>query len=179
LILTRDEAAYRKAVMQGFLDGAQLNSAGLDSLATALADIFASDAYIKSRVGQLEYLWGRLNGRVPLVQPAGGHAVFIDLKKFLPDLRAEHFPAEALAAFLYQVSGVRVTKGPPAAPSQRAQGIELLRLAVPARKYLCGHLDDVAEAILYAYAHRDQVPALKRVDEVASGKYAPARFALQ
>jgi tryptophanase len=176
LILTRDEAAYRKAAMQGFLDGAQLNSAGMETLAAALEEITVSDAYIESRVAQVEYLWHRLNAAVPLVQPLGGHAVFVDLKKFLPHLTPEQFPAEALAAFLYQISGVRVTKGPPPAPSQQARGVELLRLAVPARKYLCGHLDDVAEAIRYAYAHRDEVPALKRVDDVSRGKYVPAQF---
>ncbi len=71
-------------------------------------------------------------------------------KRFAASGRAEKFPAEALAAFLYQRAGIRVTKGPPPAPSQMARGVELLRLALPARKYLHGHLDDVAEALLYA-----------------------------
>ncbi len=72
----------------------------------------------------------------------------------LPQVPPESFPAEALAAFIYYVSGIRVTKGPPLAASQTARGVELLRLAVPARRYLPGHMDDVAEAVQYTYARR-------------------------
>jgi tyrosine phenol-lyase len=111
-----------------------------------------------------------------LVHPTGGHAVFIDLNGFLPELTPEQFPAEALAAFVYQVSGIRVTKGPPLAPSQAARGTHLLRLAVPARKYLRGHLDDVAEAFLYAHANRKEIRGLKRIEDPARSKYDPAHF---
>ena len=176
-ILTRDEAAYRKAAMQCFLDGAQLPSSAMESLAATLEDIFASESYIKHRVGQVDDLWRRLNGAgVPLMHPAGGHAVFIDLNGFLPGFAPEQFPAEALSAFIYRISGVRATKGPPPAPSQAAKGIQLLRLAVPARKYLSGHLDDVAEAILYAYANRKEIRGLKRIEDPARSKYDPAYF---
>jgi tyrosine phenol-lyase len=175
-ILTRDEAAYRKAAMQCFLDGAQLPGGAMDLLATALEDIFAAESYIAHRVGQIDYLWRRLNGTVPLVSPAGGHAVFIDLNASLSHLVPEQFPAESLAAFLYQISGVRVSKGPPMAPSQAAKGINLLRLAVPARKYLRGHLDDVAEAVLYAYSQRKEIRGLKRIEDPARSKYEPAHF---
>ncbi|HXL09685.1 MAG TPA: hypothetical protein VN966_05655 [Candidatus Bathyarchaeia archaeon] len=60
------------------------------------------------------------------------------VKGFLPQVPPESFPAAALAAFIYYVSGIRVTKGPPLAASQTARGAELLRLAVPARRYLPG-----------------------------------------
>jgi tyrosine phenol-lyase len=102
--------------------------------------------------------------------------VFIDLNGFLPGFAPEQFPAEALAAFIYRISGVRTTKGPPPAPSQAAKGIQLLRLALPARKYLSGHLDDVAEAILYAYANRKEIRGLKRIEDPARSKYDPAYF---
>jgi tyrosine phenol-lyase len=175
-ILMRDEAAYRKAAMQCFLDGAQLSGSAMELLTTALEDIFAAESYVAQRVGQVDYLWRRLDGGVPLVHPAGGHAVFVDLNQFMADLGSEEFPAEALAAFIYQVSGVRVTKGPPMAPSQAAKGINLLRLAVPARKYLRGHLDDVAEAFLYAYANRKEIRGLKRIEDFTRSKYEPAHF---
>ena len=175
-ILTRDEAVYRKAAMQCFLDGAQLPGNGMDLLAAALKDIFAAESYIAHRVGQIDYLWRRLNGNVPLVNPAGGHAVFIDLNAFVPHLAPEQFPAESLAAFIYQISGVRVSKGPPMAPSQAAKGINLLRLAVPARKYRRGHLEDVAEAFLSAYCHRNEIRGLKRIEDPARSKYEPAHF---
>ncbi len=176
LILMRDEAAYRTASMQNFLDGGQLTGSAMDLLAAALADIFAAQSYVTHRVGQVEHLWRRLHDAVPLVHPAAGHAVFIDLDRFLPHLAREQFPAEALAAFIYQISGVRVTKGSPLAPSQAAKGIHLLRLAVPARKYLRGHLDDVAEAVLYAYANRKEIKGLKKLEDPKRSKYDPAQF---
>ena len=176
LILSRDRSAYQRAMMQAFLDGAQLSGSAMEQLALALEDIFAADSYIKGRVEQVRYLWQRLNDHIPVVSPPAGHAVFIDVKAFLPDFKPENCPAEALAAFLYQHAGIRLTKGPPPSPSQAAQGVELLRLAIPARKYLNGHLDDVAAAMLYAYAHRNEIPALKRSQEPARSKYEPAYF---
>lgn len=176
LILTRDQGAYRKALMQTFLDGAQLSGSAMEALASGLEECFAAEAYIRYRTGQVAHLWQRLKENVPVVRPAGGHAVFLDVIKFLPNFPLEHCPAEALAAFLYELSGVRATKGPPLAPSQRALGIDLLRLAVPARKYLQGHLDDVAAAVLYAYAHRSEIRGLRRIDDPARAKFDPAHF---
>ena len=69
-----------------------------------------------------------------------------------------------------------MTKGPPMAPSQAAKGIQLLRLAVPARKYFRGHLDDIAEAVLYAYANRKEIRGLKRIEDPTRSKYDPAQF---
>jgi tyrosine phenol-lyase len=177
LILTRDPAAYRKALMQTFVDGAQPSATAMELLARGLEECVASEACIRYRVEQVGYLWHRLEQRIPLLRPPAGHAVFLDLNKFLPDLGAAHCRAEALAAFLYEHAGIRVTKGPPSAPSQRARGIDLLRLAVPARKYVAGHLDDVAEAILYAYAHRGEIRGLRRIEDPARALHDPAHFA--
>ena len=176
LILTRDKASYQKAFMQSFLDGVQPSGSAMEMMATALEEIFAADGYVASRVQQVNYLWHRLGDGVPVLSPPAGHAVFIDVKKFLPDLGPEQFPAEALAAFIYHVSGIRVTKGPPLAPSQLARGTDLLRLAIPARKYLQGHMDDVAQALFYAHAHRGEIKGLKRSEDPSRSKYDPAYF---
>jgi tyrosine phenol-lyase len=179
LILTREQSTYQKAMMQAFLDGAQLTGSAMEQLAIALGDIFGGDSYVQSRVEQVRYLWRRLENRVPVVRPPAGHAVFLNLKKFLPDFKSEDFPVEALAAFLYQYAGIRVTKGPPLAPSQVERGIELLRLAVPPRKYLNRHLDDVAQALLYCYDHRSEIKPLRRVDQLGRGKYEPAHYEMR
>lgn len=178
LILTRDKASQQKAFMQSFLDGVQPSGSAMEMMATALEEIFSADAYIASRVEQVNYLWRRLQESLPVLSPPAGHAVFIDVKKFLADLSAGQFPAEALAALVYQRSGIRITKGPPLAPSQVERGAEFLRLAVPARKYLPGHMDDIAAALHYVYEHRSEIKALKKVDDPSRSKYDPAHFAL-
>ncbi len=174
---TRDEAAYQKAFVQSFLDGVQPSSAVMEALGVALDELLSVDAYAADRVTQVEYLWRRLKGSIPVLHPAGGHGVFIDVAEFLPHVDRAKFPAESLAAYIYETSGVRVTKGPPLAPSQSARGVELLRMAVPARRYLRGHMDDAAEAVLYAYAQRREISGLKRIEKAGRPKYAPALFA--
>jgi len=175
-VFTRDRASHQKAAMQSFLDGVQLPAGDMEAIAVALPEIFASEAHAKQRVEQVQYLWDKLAGTLPVVRPAGGHAVFIDLKKFFAGSTPPPCGAEALAAYVYLQSGVRITKGPPLAPSQAARSAELLRLAVPARKYLNGHMDDVAEALRDAYAHRHKIKGLKRIDDAARSKYDPAHF---
>jgi len=176
IIGMRDGASYQKAYIQSFFNGSQPPSTAMDAMCTALQEIFSGDAYVARRVEQVNYLWCQLEGKIPVVAPSGGHGVFIDAKGFLPGLPAEHHPAEALAAFVYHRSGIRLTKGPPLAPSQSKRGIQLLRLAVPARRYLQAHLDDVAEAVLYAYAHRDKIKGLKRIEKPGRSKYDPSLF---
>jgi tyrosine phenol-lyase len=173
----RDESSYRNAYSRSFLDGSQPPAAALGLIGCALAEIFDSESYVASRVEQVGYLWRRLKGGIPVLSPPGGHAVFIDTKRLLPHVPPDNHPAEALAAFIYHISGIRVTNSPPLAPSQTARGIELLRLAVPARRYLQGHMDDVAEAILYSYSHRDEIEGLKRLEMPGESKYQPSRFA--
>ncbi len=176
LILTRDKGSQQKAYMQSFLDGVQPPGSVMEMMATGLEEIFDNDAYIRGRAEQVNYLWGRLKDHVPVLRPVAGHAVFVDVGKFLPHLRPEQFPAEALAACIYRLSGIRLTKGPPLAPSQIARGTDLLRLAIPARKYLQGHLDDVATALLHAYEHRGEISGLRRVEAPGRSKYDPGYF---
>ena len=176
VIAVRDEGNYQQAHVQSFFNGSQPASTAMEAMSIALEEIFASEAYVASRVEQVNYLWRRLKGGIPILTPPGGHAVFIDIKNFLPHLAPDHHPAEALAAFIYHVSGIRLTKGPPLAPSQSSRGIELVRLAVPPRRYLPAHMDDVAEAVLYAFSHRDEIKGLKRIDKPGRSKYEPLLF---
>ncbi|HEY7166931.1 MAG TPA: tryptophanase [Candidatus Binatia bacterium] len=177
LIATRDESSYQKAYFASFFGGDQATNATMESMAAAIEEIFADDNYVSSRVGQVEYLWSQVKDAIPVLQPCGGHAVFVDVKRFLPDTVAERNPGEALAAFVYECSGMRVTKGPPLAASQRERGIDLLRLAIPARRYLREQIDDAAEALRYAYAHRAEIGGLKKVEQPGRSRFAPALFA--
>src|SRR5499433_2558791 len=176
IIAMRDKAGYQNASVQNFLNGSQPSSTAMEAIGVALEEIFASDAYVASRVEQVNYLWRRLKDGIPILTPPGGHGVFIDVKSFLPHVPAENYPAEALAAFVYHISGIRVSKGPPLSPSQTARGVELLRLAVPARRYVQGHMDDVAEAIQYAYSKRNEIKGLKKIEKPGRSKYEPTLF---
>ena len=177
-IAMRDEGSYQKAGIQNFLGGSQPPSAIMEMMSTALQEAFLNDSYVRSRVEQINYLWRRLKDSVPLVAPSGGHGVFINVRSFLPHVPAENFPGEALAAFIYHISGIRVTKGPPLAASQTARGVEFLRLAVPARRYLQGHMDDVAEAVQYAYSRRNEIKGLKKLDKPGRSRFEPSLFAV-
>ena len=172
----RDKALQQKATMMGFLDGTQPPDSAMTMFAYAMREIIAAEANVTSRVEQVNYLWRRLSSGLPLVNPPAGHAIFLNMKRFLPHLSADQHPAEALAAFVYEIAGIRLTKGPPAAPSQTARGIELLRMAVPARKYLQGHMDDIAEALLYTYAKRSEIKGLRLVEDATRTKYEPAYY---
>ena len=175
-VFTRDRVSLQKAVMQCFLDGVQLPAGDMESIAVALPEIFSSEAHGKQRVEQVNYLWQKLADKLPVLRPAGGHAVYIDLRTFFAGCPPQPFAAEALAAYVYLKSGVRLTKGPPLAPSQVARGAELLRVALPARKYLNGHMDDVARALRDAYAQRHEIKGLKKIVDAARSKYDPAHF---
>lgn len=175
-IATRDEKSYQRASFQQLLDGGQPPPNALASLSVALAEIFSTPHYVASRVRQVEHLWRRLAERVPVLRPAGGHGVFIDARKFLPEMPPEQHPSEALGAFLYALSGVRATKGPPLTRRQIERGVDLLRLAVPARRYLKEHMDDVADAVLYAYDHREEIRGLKSIEKPGRSKYDPGLF---
>jgi tyrosine phenol-lyase len=171
----RDEGAFQKAYMQSFLDGVQAAPAVMAALQAGF-DELEDDAYAITRVEQPEYLWRQLKDAIPVVQPPGAHAVFIDMGRFMAHVARENYPAEALAAYVFEASGIRLTKGPPLAPSQTARGMELLRIAIPARRYLQAHLDDVAAVLLHAYSRRETIKGLIRVLDPGRSKYAPARF---
>jgi tyrosine phenol-lyase len=142
------------------------------------------DAHVASRVRQVEYLGGRLlEAGVPIVEPVGGHAVFIDARRFLPDVPQEHFPAQALAAALYVDSGVRsmergiVSAGrDPETGDHRHPKLELVRLTVPRRVYTNLHMDVVAESCAALREERDSIRGLKMVYEPEKLRFFQARF---
>ncbi|MFQ5853208.1 MAG: tryptophanase [Candidatus Binatia bacterium] len=173
----RDEKSYQRAYFQAFLDGAQPSRPALAGLEVSLRELLQSDRYAAGREEQVIHLWTKLADKgVPVLHPPGGHGVFIDARAFLPVVPPQSHPAEALAAYIYSVSGVRATKGPPLTHSQTARGIELLRLAVPAHRYLQGHMDDVADAVLFAFSHRGEIRGLKRIEREGRSKYDPPLF---
>jgi len=155
----------------------------MEALAIGIAE-GVQDDHVRTRVGQVLYL-GRLliDWDIPIVQPVGGHAIFLDAKAFYTHLSQDQFPAQTLAAQLYQESGVRgmergiVSAGRnPQTGKHRYPALELTRLAIPRRVYTQAHMDVVAEAVKKVFDIRQQTRGLKMVYEPEYLRFFQARF---
>ena len=154
----------------------------LEALAVGVREM-VQDEWIAHRVAQVEYLGKRLaEGGVPIVRPIGGHAVFVDAKAFLPHLTQDDLPAQALAAWIYQATGVRamergmVSAGRDEKGRNHRPSLELVRLTMPRRAYTQTHLDYVADGIARLYEKRATLPGLKFSYEPPRLRFFQSRF---
>ena len=155
----------------------------MEALAIGIAE-GVQDDHVRTRVGQVRYLGDLLTDwDIPIVQPVGGHGIFLDAKRFYPHIPQNQFPAQTLAAQLYLDSGVRsmergiVSAGrDPETGDHRYPALELTRLAIPRRVYTQAHMDVVAEAVKAVYDAREQTRGLKMVYEPKYLRFFQARF---
>ncbi len=159
--------------------------AGRDMEALAIGvEESVDDDHIRTRVNQVRYLGNLLVAwDVPIVRPVGGHAVFLDAKRFFPHIPQDDFPAQTLAAELYLDSGVRsMERGIASAGRDSETGenrypkLELTRLTIPRRVYTQAHMDVVAESIKAVYDAREQTRGLKMIFEPKYLRFFQARF---
>ena len=137
-----------------------------------------------ARIGQVRYLGDALRrAGIPIVNPIGSHAVFIDARRFLPQLDQDEYPAQALAGELYLEAGIRtmergnVSAGrDPKTGQNRRPALELLRLTLPRRVYTQAHMDVVAESVRNVYQRRDEIRGLKMIYEPEYLRFFQARF---
>ena len=140
--------------------------------------------YIQHRVRQVRYLGDRLKeAGIPIVEPVGGHAVFLDARRFCPHLTQEQFPAQSLAAALYVEAGVRsmergiVSAGRDAVTGENHKPkLETVRLTIPRRVYTYAHMDLVAEACIKLFKHKEDIKPLKFVYEPKQLRFFTAKF---
>jgi len=127
------------------------------------------EKYLEDRIGLVHYLGNGLKDKgIPIVEPIGGHAVFVDGRKFYKGIIPEdQFPAQALTAYLYIESGVRAVeigsclKGrDPLTGKNNKSDMDLMRLAIPRRRYNKEHMNAVINALDYLYTHRKQARGL-------------------
>ena len=155
----------------------------MEALAIGIAESVQDD-HMRSRIGQVRYLgelledWG-----IPIVQPVGGHAVFLDAKAFYPQLPQDQFPAQVLAAELYLDSGIRsMERGIASAGRDPKTGehhfpkLELTRLTIPRRVYTQAHMDVVAESVKCVWDAREQARGLRMTYEPKYLRFFQARF---
>ena len=116
---------------------------------------------------------------MPIVLPPGAHAVFLDAKRFLPQVPQEQFPAQALAAAIYLAGGVRTMERGIVSAQHGAEpydGLELVRLTLPRRVYTQEHLTYVAEVVADLYAHARAIPGLRMTYAPEHLRFFQARF---
>jgi tyrosine phenol-lyase len=140
--------------------------------------------YLKYRIQQVRYLGEMLkDSNVPIVNPIGGHAIFLNALKFLPHLEREQWPAQTLAAAIYEDSAVRsmergaISKGRDKETSENIfPALELVRLTIPRRVYTNSHMEYTAESIINLFEKRDTIRGLKMVYEPEYLRFFQARF---
>jgi tyrosine phenol-lyase len=155
----------------------------MEAMAVGIAESVQDD-HIRSRIGQVRYLGELLTDwNIPIVQPVGGHAIFLDAKQFYPHIPQNQFPAQILAAELYLDSGIRsMERGVVSAGRDPHTGdhyypkLELTRLTIPRRVYTQAHMDVVAEAVKATYDNRERTRGLRMVYEPKYLRFFQARF---
>lgn len=189
IFATRDEELYKKAcqwgiVYEGFLTYGGLAGRDLEAMAQGLKEVLNED-YLESRIGQVAYLGeSLLEHGIPIIEPVGGHGVYLDAKRFLPDIPQSTFPAQALVVELYVEAGIRAVELGTAAFGRRDEetgemiypALELVRLAIPRRVYTDRHMDMVVRALRNIRERRDEIRGLKLIYEAPVLRHFTAEF---
>jgi tryptophanase len=160
---------------EGFPTYGGLAGRDLDAIAVGLEEVLDPD-YLRYRIVSTEYLGRHIADHgVPIVEPPGGHAIYIDAARMLPHIPPDQFPGQALAVELYRHAGIRSVEIGSVMFGKAARH-ELLRLAIPRRVYTQSHIDYVVEAILEVNAVKDRIRGLEIVQEPPFLRHFSARF---
>lgn len=159
-------------ITEGFTTYGGLAGRDLEAIAIGLREVL-DEHYLEYRIRSTEYLSNKIAAAgVPVMQPPGGHAVYIDAAAFLPHIPAEQYPGQSLICALYEEGGIRAVEiGSLMFGKYDEAGklipatMELVRLAIPRRVYTQSHIDYVAEIILAVYAGRNELKGLRITEE--------------
>ncbi len=160
---------------EGFPTYGGLAGRDLEAIAVGLEEVLHPDC-LRYRIASTDYLGRHIADHgVPIVEPPGGHAIYIDAARMLPHIPKHRFPAQALAVELYRHAGIRSVEIGSVMFGPNAQH-ELLRLAIPRRVYTQSHIDYVVEAILEVNERRAQIRGLAIESEPPFLRHFSARF---
>jgi tyrosine phenol-lyase len=147
----------------------------LEAIAVGLQEALKED-YLRYRIASTGYLGNHIAAEgVPIVQPPGGHAIYIDARAFLPHIPSEQFPGVALAAELYLAGGIRSVEIGTLMFGAAAK-MDLVRLAIPRRVYTQSHIDYVVEMILEVWRNRNSIRGLNLLYEAPFLRHFTARL---
>ncbi|MBT5101506.1 MAG: tryptophanase [Planctomycetes bacterium] len=191
LLAFKDNAEWAEAAQdklrlyEGSITDGGLATSDLAAIAVGVEEMLEDD-YIRSRVRQTAALGQMLiDAGVPIVTPPGSHAIFVDVKQFLPHVSQDEFPAQRLASELYVETGVRamergiVSKGRNAETGENYHPeLELIRLTIPRRAYTRDHMREVANGIIRLYEKRETIGGLKFVYEPEKLRFFQSRFSV-
>lgn len=177
------EAKELVVVYEGMPSYGGMAGRDMEAMAIGLKESLQYE-YIEHRVKQVRYLGEKLReAGIPMIEPTGGHAVFLDAGRFCPHLTQDQFPAQSLAANLYVESGVRsMERGIVSAGRNKDTGehhrpkLETVRLTIPRRVYTYRHMDLVAEAVQSLYQKKESIKGLRFVYEPKQLRFFTARF---
>jgi tryptophanase len=181
-----EQACQELILREGFPTYGGLAGRDLEAVARGLWEGL-DERYLAYRLAHTKYLADRLlEAGIPIVEPPGGHAVYLDALRFLPHMPRDQFPGQALVAGLYLEGGIRTIEigGVMFAAVDEETGetiypeMELVRLAIPRRVYTQSHLDYVADSIIKLYQKRETLPGLHIVYEARYMRHFTARFEL-
>jgi tryptophanase len=164
-----EECRTNLIVMEGFITYGGLARRDLEALAIGFEEI-VDENYLKYRVGQATELAKQLtDADVPMVLPAGAHALYLDAKRFASHIPQEHFPGQSIACEIYRVGGIRTCEigsimfGKEVDGKFVAPNMDLVRLCLPRRVYTKSHLDYVAEAVIEVFQNREKLRPMKLI----------------
>jgi tryptophanase len=158
------QASTYNIIYEGFITYGGMSGRDMNALAQGLYE-GTEFLYLESRINQVAYLGSKIKEYgIPVLEPFGGHAIFIDAKKFLPEIPKEEFPAQTLALEIYLEGGVRCIEigslmydRDPLTRENRFPDLEMVRLALPRRVYTNNHMDYVATVVKNVFERRNQI----------------------
>ncbi len=181
LLLLRDEMLLHRAsnlliLTEGFITYGGLAGRDLEAMAQGFKEVVHED-YLAYRIRSVEYVGERLAAAgIPIMQPPGGHAIYIDAAALCPHIPREQFPGQAVVCGLYRIGGVRTVEIGSVMFGRSPARLELVRLAMPRRVYTQSHMDYVVEVCCELGSSRRELRGLRMVNEPPVLRHFTARF---
>ncbi len=176
------ECRNRLILTEGFSTYGGLSGRDLAAIAVGLEEVVEED-YLRYRIASTDYVARHISeAGVPIMQPAGGHAVYIDARRFLPHIPPLHYPGQSLAVELYKQGGIRGCEigtsmfGLQPDGKEEPAHMDLVRLAIPRRMYTQAHMDYVVEVVTEVFERRDDMRGMKFIRQPPALRHFTGRF---